>query len=329
MAMIGSRIGLVASALAVAVSATLFAADVRAQDFPTKPITLIVPFPAGGSTDLTLRAIAEVAGKPLGQPVIIENKAGGSGTVGPATMAATAKPDGYTIAQMPITVFRMPLMQSTPWDPDKDFTYIIHLTGYTFGVTTSAEGPFKTWKDVVEYAKANPGKVTYATPGAGGSPHIGMAQIAAKDGIKLTQVPFKGGAETNAAVLGQHTMLQADSSGWKPLVEAGKVRLLMIWNAERSPNYPNAPTLKELGYPFVFDSPFGLAGPKGMDPKVVARLHDAFKKAIDDPQIRATLAKYDMVVNYKNSADYVKAVKEVTEAERKVVDSLGLGKKTN
>ena len=79
-------------------------------------------------------------------------------------MAASAKPDGYTIAQMPITVFRMPLMQQTPWDPDKDFTYIIHLTGYTFGVTTSAEGPFKTWKDVVDYAKANPGKVTYATP---------------------------------------------------------------------------------------------------------------------------------------------------------------------
>jgi tripartite-type tricarboxylate transporter receptor subunit TctC len=315
--------------VAAAVAAALFSAPARAQEFPVKPITVIVPFPAGGSTDVTLRAIAEVAGKHLGQPVLIDNKSGGSGTVGPATMAASAKPDGYTIAQMPITVFRMPLMQPTPWDPDKDFSYIIQLTGYTFGVTTSAEGPFKTWKDVVDYAKANPGKVTYATPGAGGSPHMGMEQIAAKDGIKLTQVPFKGGAETNAAVLGQHTMLQADSSGWKPLVESGKVRLLMIWNAERSPNYPNAPTLKELGYPFVFDSPFGLAGPKGMDPKVVAKLHDAFKKAIEDPSIQATLAKYDMVINYKNTADYVKAIKDVTETERKVVESLGLSRKTN
>jgi len=328
MKMISSKSGLAAAALAAAVSTT-FALEVRAQDFPAKPITVIVPFPAGGSTDITLRAIAEVAGKHLGQPVLIDNKAGGSGTVGPATMAASAKPDGYTIAQMPITVFRMPLMQQTTWDPGKDFTYIIHLTGYTFGVTTSAEGPFKTWKDVVEYAKANPGKVTYATPGAGGSPHIGMEQIAARDGIKLTQVPFKGGAETNAAVLGQHTMLQADSSGWKPLVDSGRIRLLMIWTAERSPNYPNAPTLKELGYPFVFDSPFGLAGPKGMDPKVVKILHDAFKKAIDDPQVKATLAKYDMVVNYKNTEDYVKSVNEVTEAERKVVESLGLARKTN
>jgi tripartite-type tricarboxylate transporter receptor subunit TctC len=322
--------GLVAFMLAAVVSAVmLFATDVRAQEFPTKPVTLIVPWPAGGSTDITLRAIAEVASKHLGQPIVIDNKAGGNGTVGPATMAATAKPDGYTIAQIPITVFRLPLMQQAAWDADKDFTYIIHLTGYTFGVTTSAEGPFKTWKDVVDFAKANPGKVTYATPGAGGSLHIGMEQITAKEGIKLTMVPFKGGAETNAAVLGQHTMLQADSTGWKPLVDAGKLRLLMLWTAERSPNYPDVPTLKELGYPFVFDSPFGLAGPKGMDPKVVAKLHDAFKKAIEDPSIKATLAKYDMVTNYKSTADYVKFVKEVTDTERKVVESLGLARKTN
>jgi tripartite-type tricarboxylate transporter receptor subunit TctC len=314
---------------AAVVATTLSWGQARAQDYPTKPINLIVPWPAGGSTDIAMRAIAEVAAKHLGQPITIDNKAGGGGTVGPATMAATARPDGYTIAQLPITVFRMPLMQQTPWDPAKDFTYIVHLTGYTFGVTASAEGPFKTWKDVVEFAKANPGKVTYATPGAGTSLHIGMEQIAAKEGIKLTQVPFKGGAETNAAVLGQHTMLQADSTGWKPLVDAGKLRLLMVWTDKRSPNYPDVPTLKELGFPFVFDSPFGIGGPKGMDPKIVAKLHDAFKKAVEDPGVQTTLAKYDMVVNYKNTEDYVRAVKEVTETEQKVVDGLGLGKKTN
>lgn len=330
--MMMTRRSLIGSAPALAVAlaiATLFSAEARAQEFPSKPVTLIVPWPAGGSTDISMRAMAEVASKHLGQPITVENRAGGSGTVGPATMAASAKPDGYTIAQIPITVFRMPLMQQTPWNAQTDFTYIIHLTGYTFGVTASAEGPFKTWKDVVAYAKANPGKVTYATPGAGTSLHIGMEQIAAKEGVKLTMVPFKGGAETNAAVLGQHTMLQADSTGWKPLVDAGKLRLLMVWTAKRSPNYPDTPTLQELGFPFVFDSPFGIAGPKGMDPKVVAKLHDAFKKAIDDPAVQATLAKYDMVVNYKNSADYVKAVKEVTENERKVVETLGLVKKAN
>nr|WP_019198042.1 tripartite tricarboxylate transporter substrate binding protein [Afipia birgiae] len=300
-----------------------------AQEYPTKPITLIVPWPAGGSTDISMRAIAESASKVLGQPIVVDNKAGGGGTVGPATMAAAAKPDGYTISQIPITVFRLPLMQDVSWNPDKDFTYIVHLTGYTFGVTTNADSQFKTWKDVVDFAKANPGKVTYATPGAGTSLHIGMEQIAGKAGIKLTQVPFKGGAETNAAVLGNHTMLQADSTGWRPLVDAGKLRLLMVWTSKRSPNFPDAPTLNELGYSMVYDSPFGIAGPKGMDPKIVAKLHDAFKKAIEDPAVIATLAKFDMVANYKNTEDYKKFVAEVTDSERKVIDTLGLAKKTN
>ncbi|HEX8165305.1 MAG TPA: tripartite tricarboxylate transporter substrate binding protein [Beijerinckiaceae bacterium] len=307
-------------------AALAFAGAVEAQEYPVKPVTLIVPWPAGGSTDISMRAIAEAASKHLGQPIVIDNKAGGSGTVGPATMAATAKPDGYTIAQIPITVFRLPAMQKTTWDPLKDFTYIVHVTGYTFGVTSNAESQFKTWTDVVDYAKQNPGKVTYATPGAGTSLHVGMEQIAAKAGIKLTHVPFKGGAETNAAVLGGHTTLQADSSGWKPLVEAGKLRLLMIWTAERSKNYPDTPTLKELGYPFVFDSPFGVAGPKGMDPKIVAKLHDAFKKAVEEPAVQETLAKYDMVVNYKDTEDYKKFVAETVEAEKKVLTDLGLAK---
>ena len=315
--------------IAVAAVGMLISAAAGAQEYPTKPITLIVPWPAGGSTDISMRALAESASKVLGQPIVIDNKAGGSGTVGPATMAAGAKPDGYTIAQIPITVFRLPLMQEVSWNPDKDFTYIVHLTGYTFGVTTSAELQFKTWKDVVDYAKQNPGKVTYATPGAGTSLHIGMEQIAGMAGIKLTQVPFKGGAETNAAVLGQHTMLQADSTGWRPLVDAGKLKLLMVWTSARSPNYPDVPTLKELGYPMVYDLPFGIAGPKGMDPKIVAKLHDAFKKALDDPAVIATLAKFDMVPSYKSTEDYKKFVGEVTEFERKVVDKLGLAKKTN
>ena len=316
-------------AVALVAGVALFSAAAMAQDYPTKPITLIVPWPAGGSTDISMRAIADAASKHLGQPIAVDNKGGGGGTVGPATMAAASKPDGYTISQIPITVFRLPLMQEVSWNPDKDFSYIIHLTGYTFGVTTNSESQFKTWKDVVDFAKANPGKVTYATPGTGTSLHVGMEQISALAGIKLTQVPFKGGAETNAAVLGNHTMLQADSTGWRPLVDAGKLRLLMVWTEKRSPNFPDVPTLKELGYPMVYDSPFGIAGPKGMDPKIVAKLHDAFKKALDDPTVIATLAKFDMVPNYKNTEDYKKFVVEVTESERQVIDKLGLAKKTN
>ena len=181
-----------------------------AQAYPAKPVTMVVPWPAGGSTDIVMRAISEAAAKQLGQPIVIDNKPGASGTLGPAVVAATAKPDGYTLAQIPITVMRLPLMQKVTWDARKDFTYIVHLTGYTFGITAKADGPFKTWQDVVAFAKENPGKLSYATPGTGTSLHIGMEQITARAGIQLTHVPFKGGAETNAAVLGGHTSLQAE-----------------------------------------------------------------------------------------------------------------------
>lgn len=323
-----SRRMLSLAALSIAAAAaTGLPARSQAQDYPTKPITLIVPWPAGGSSDLTLRAMAEAASKVLGQPIVVDNKPGASGTLGPATMAATAKPDGYTISQMPISVIRIPLIQKATFDPLKDFSYIVQVTGYTFGITTKADGPFKSWADVVKYAKENPGKVTYGSPGTGTSLHIGVEQIAAKEGIKLTHVPFKGGAETNAAVLGGHTMLQADSTGWKPLVDSGQLKLLNIWTAARSKNWPDAPTLRELGYPYVLDSPFGIAGPKGMDPAIVKKLHDAFKKAVEDPSVIETLKKYDMMPNYLDTAAYKAAIEKSFADEKKLITDLGLAKK--
>jgi tripartite-type tricarboxylate transporter receptor subunit TctC len=314
----------IAAAAALAVGATLTSFAVADPNFPNKPITLIVPWPAGGSSDLTIRAIAEAASKHLGQPIIVDNKAGASGTLGPATMAAAAKPDGYTLSQMPISVVRM---QKASFDTLKDFTYILQLTGYTFGITTKADSQFKTWADVVKFAKENPGKVTYATPGVGTSLHIGVEMMAAKDGIKLTHVPFKGGAETNAAVLGGHTMLQADSTAWKPLVDAKQLRLLTIWTGERSKQWPEAPTLKEIGHDMVLDSPFGLAGPKGMDPIVVKKLHDAFEKALKDPAALDMLAKYDMFPRYLGTAEYVKAMESMVKVETQAIKDLGLARK--
>jgi tripartite-type tricarboxylate transporter receptor subunit TctC len=290
--------------IALAAVGMLMSAGAGAQEYPTKPITLIVPWPAGGSTDISMRAIADSASKILGQPITIDNKAGGSGTVGPATMVATGKPDGYTIAQIPITVFRLPLMQEVSWDPAKDFSYIVHLTGYTFGVTTSAESQFKTWKDVVDFAKANPGKVTYATPGAGTSLHIGMEQIATLAGIKLTQVPFKGGAETNAAVLGQHTMLQADSTGWRPLVDAGKLRLLMVWTSVRSPNFPDVPTLKELGYDVEYYLWCGLFAPKNTPTAALTVLRDAVRRAMQDPEFKGAMDKVQVPIAYQDAEEF-------------------------
>jgi tripartite-type tricarboxylate transporter receptor subunit TctC len=305
----------------------LGAAPVLAADFPTKPVTLVCPWPAGGSTDIVMRALAEATGKHLGQPVVIENKPGGGGTVGPATMAATARPDGYTVSQIPISVFRYPHMMKVSWDPLKDFTYIIHQTGYTFGVVVEKDAPWKTWNEFVAHAKANPGKVTYATPGAGTSLHITMEMFALRNGIKWIQVPMKGGAETTPAVLGGHVQATADSTGWAPQVDSGDLRLLVTWGNQRTKRWPTVPTLKELGYGIVSNSPFGIAGPKGMDAKVVKNLHDAFKKGMEDPAYQAVLGKFDMEPFYKNTEDYIKYVKELVEEEKENVEKLGLKRK--
>lgn len=297
------------------------------KSFPLKPITLICPFPAGGASDIILRALAEPAGRHLGQPVIVDNKPGATGTLGPATMAATAKPDGYTISAIPPSMVRVQLLQKTSYDSTKDFAYIIRLTGFTAGITTNASSAFKTWTDVVAFAKANPGKVSYATPGAGSSFHIGMELIAAHDGIQLTHVPFKGGAETVAALLGGHVTLQADTTTWRPLVEAGQLRLLAVWTVDRVPAFKDVPTLKELGYPMEFEASIGLAGPKGMEAAVVTRLHDAFKKALVDPGVRATIAKHDMPLRYMDTAAYQAFMRDLLVTERADLQRIGLLKK--
>ena len=298
-----------------------------AAGFPSKPITLICPWPAGGPTDVVMRAMAEGAGKVLGQAVVVDNKAGASGTLGPASMAATAKPDGYTISQMPITTVRLPMMQKTSFETLKDFTYIVHVTGYVFGVTSRGDGPYKTWADVIAFAKDNPGKLTYGHTGAGSSLHIGMEQMAAHSGVKLTQVPFKGEAEAFSALIGGHVDLMAAGTGRQDMIDAGKIHVLNIWTDKRSKRLPNVPSIRELGYPFVFDSPWGFAGPKGIDPAIVKILHDAFKASIEDPGVLATMEKYEMLPSYKGTADYLRFVSEQLTQERAFLERLGLLKK--
>jgi tripartite-type tricarboxylate transporter receptor subunit TctC len=308
--------------LAAAIMA--FATGAQAQQFPTRPVTLIVPWPAGGSTDIGMRALAAATEKHLGQSIVIENRPGAAGTLGPSNMAANARPDGYTVAQLPITVFRMPYIQNMPYDPAKDFTYIIHLTGYTFGVVVRADAPWKTFQELLDYAKANPGMLNYGTPGAGTSLHITMEQIAKQRGIKWTQVPFKGGADNMNALLGGHIHATADSAGWAELVNAGKFRLLVTWGAERTKNWPNVPTLQDIGINMVSNSPFGIGGPKGMDPAVVKALHDAFKKGMEEQSYKDAMLKLDMEPYYLGTSDYhAYAIQQIFE-QKQLVEELGL-----
>lgn len=320
------RTALCAAALVAAWIAAPGAAS--AADYPARPITLIVPFPPGGGSDAHMRVLADLASKHLGQPIVIENKGGAAGTLGPATMAATAKPDGYTISQMPATLYRLPFIQRTSFDPKKDFTYIIQLTGYAFGVAVKADAPWKTWKEFLDYAKANPGKVSYSSSGSGGSLHVTMEQIAKQQGIQWVHVPYKGGGEQNAALLGGHTTAAAASTGtFGPLVDAGELRLLVVWTPERLKRFPDVPTLREEGIDMVTTSPYGIGGPKGMDPAVVKTLHDAFRKAMQDPVHDELIAKLSFIDDYLDSEAYEKFAMQLIDHEKAVVEELGLAKK--
>jgi tripartite-type tricarboxylate transporter receptor subunit TctC len=255
---------------------------------------------------------------------VIENRPGAAGALGPANMAANARPDGYTVAQFPISVFRMPFIQKMAYDPAKDFTYVIHLTGYTFGVVVRADAPWKTFQELLDDAKANPGKINYGTPGAGTSLHITMEQIAKQRGIKWTQVPFKGGADNMNALLGGHIHATADSTGWAELVNSGKFRLLVTWGAARTRNWPSVPTLKEVGIDMISSSPFGLGGPKGMDPAVVKVLHDAFKKGMEEPSYREAMLKLDMEPYYLGTAEYQAYALQQIGEQKEMIEALGL-----
>ena len=297
-----------------------------AQAFPNKPIRYICPWPAGGSTDAVIRAISESATKTLGVQIIVDNKPGAGGTFG-ANELVNAKPDGYTLSQLPHGVFRVPHMQKVQFDTLKDFTWIACLTGYTFGFVVPTDSPIKSIADLVAYAKANPEKFTYGHTGNGTSPHLAVEEFAQRAGIKLTPVPFKGNADNMQAILGGHTMGASDATGWGTHVDAGKLRLLATFGSKRTKRWPTVPTLNELGYKTVSDSPFGVCGPKGMDTTLTRTLHDAFKKTLDDPAVIATFDKYDQTVIYLNTEDYTKFAREAFAAEKLTIERLGLAGK--
>jgi tripartite-type tricarboxylate transporter receptor subunit TctC len=294
----------------------------RAQDkFPNRPITLIAPWPTGGSSDAVMRAFAESAGRALGGTVIVENKPGVGGTLG-ATAMLQAKPDGYTLTQLPLGIYRLPHMQKMPFDPVKDLTHIVCLTGYTFGLAASVDAPYKTLKEMVAYARANPGKINYGHTGTGTTPHLAIEEFCAKAGIQLQDIPYKGSAEILQAILGGHIPLMSGTTEFAPHVKAGKLRLLATLGRERNKAFPDVPTVKESGWDTVTESPFGIGGPKNMDPAIVKILHDAFKKTLEDQRVLDTLDKFYQPVIYMNTADYTAYAERTFAAEKATIDRL-------
>ncbi|MGD9945660.1 MAG: Bug family tripartite tricarboxylate transporter substrate binding protein [Burkholderiaceae bacterium] len=295
-----------------------------AQSFPSRAVTLYCAFPAGGPTDQVFRGLAEAAARHLGQPVVVENKPGAGGTLAAQALRA-ARPDGYLLAQMPMGMFRIPHMQKSPnFDPIRDFTYVINLTGYTFGLVVPTDSPFKTVQDLVAYAKANPEKISYGSTGVGTSPHLAIEEFASRAGIKLTHVPFKGSADLMQATLGGHVMAASDSTGWAPHIDSGRLRLLATYGSKRTKRWPNVPTLHELGYETVSDSPFGLGGPRNMDPNAVKILAEAFRKALEDPKVQQLLERYDQPVVYMGPDQYSAWARKTYADEAVTIERLGM-----
>ncbi len=306
-------------------TAALIAAAPRAfaASYPERPITFICPWPAGGTADLTMRALCQAAGRSLGQTIIVDNKAGASGMIGLKTMA-TAKPDGYTIGQIPISVTRFSQLGTVQIDPIKDLTYIARTSGQTFGVAVRAEAPWKTLKDFVAAAKASPGKITYGSAGTGGATHVGMEEFALVAGIQLNHIPYKGGAPALQDLLGGQIDALADSSSWAPHVKAGKLRLLATWGEKRTNDFPEVPTLREQGFDVVVDAPNGIGAPKGLDPAIEKKLREAFKAAVASPEFIAACDKIDAPVMYLDGPDYAKYVAAAYKKETVLIEKLKL-----
>jgi tripartite-type tricarboxylate transporter receptor subunit TctC len=318
-----SRRHLLAGAAAIGATSLLGPLQAFAQAYPERPITFICPWPAGGTADQSMRALCLVASRTLGQSIAVENKVGASGMIGTKAMAS-AKPDGYTIGQIPISVTRFSQLGTLQLDPLKDFTYLARTSGQTFGIAVPANSRFKTLQELVTFAKANPGKVTYAHAGVGGATHVGMEEFALAAGIQFNNVPYKGGAEALQAVLGGHVDLLADSSSWAPHVEAGKLKLLATWGEQRTARFKDTPTLKELGYNVVVDAPNGIGAPKGLDPAVTRKLREAFRVAVASPEFKQVTEKIDAPVLYLDGPDYEKYVATMYQKETVLIEKLKL-----
>ena len=309
----------------IGATALPFAGAARAQGkFPDRPIKLIIPWAAGGPADTGFRILAESVSKKLGQPVVVENKGGAAGVLGALTLQ-DAKPDGYTICQMHMGMLRQPLLNpQLKYDPIKDLTYILQITGFVMGVVVRAEAPWKTLPELLAYAKVNPGKLNWGTLGAGSTQHLAMERLGMAQGLSWTHAPYRGTADTLRALMGGEIDFASESSGWAPMVMAGKLRLLAVFTARRAKRFPDVPTVRELGLEVAVDSPGGLVGPKGMDPAVVKILADAFRAAAQEPKHVAFLENMDQPLLLLDGPAYRDEMVKTMERERELLRKLGL-----
>jgi tripartite-type tricarboxylate transporter receptor subunit TctC len=284
--------------LALLATAGVAGSRAGAQEaFPTRPITVWVGFPPGGATDILMRALAEGAEKVLGQKLVVINKPGAAGAVATAELTK-AKPDGYTIicnTDTPVT--RSPHLRNVEYDPFRDLTFINRVGQFKVVMAIRADSPHKTWKDVVEWAKKNPGQLTFGNPGVATTPALVMTRFATKDGFTFRSVPFAGDGPSVSALLGGHVVILGGSSvAVSSYVQAKRMRVLLVNDKEGLDYAPDALSFEKAGYDVESTTAVITFGPKGMPGPVVDRLARAFHEAAKSETFQNVARKSEVTV---------------------------------
>ncbi len=298
---------------------------VARADYPEKPITLIVPWTAGGSTDQTARVLAKAAEASLGQPIVIINQPGASTTIGMAALAA-AKPDGYTIGTLSSTGYLVALQgRQLPFHPIDAFSYISYYGDNVIGVAVKSEAPWKSLKELVEDGQKRPGAIKYGTAGVGTTQHLTTEAIQFSSKAKFVHVPQQGSAASMPALLGGHVDFLTETSVWAPFVADKQVRLLAVTTPQRAKAYPDVPTLNELGYKSL-RSVQAIIAPAGLPEPVRAKLETAFRAALKDKAFQETMERLSMEVVDMPGADVKKLVESEYALAGELVKEIGKAK---
>ncbi|MBI5605612.1 MAG: tripartite tricarboxylate transporter substrate binding protein [Deltaproteobacteria bacterium] len=280
------------------------------EKFPSRPVTIMVGYAAGGTTDVAVRALAEATSKIIGQPVVVVNKPGAGTTIMMADLK-NQKPDGHTVGIMSSGAIIGHFLQKVPYHPVNDFDSVLQVSAFNYGIAVRSDSPWKNIGDLLAYAKANPGKVKYTGSGANSPAHLIMIQLGEAAGVTWTHIPFQGGAEAATNVMGGHCDVTCSPTEWKPGVDSGRLRLIACAMDKRFKAYPKVPTLIEEGYKVKGYGYLAVVGPKGMPKDRVKILQDAFHQAMNDPAYQKTLDSLLFPTIYRNSADCDKYTQEL------------------
>jgi len=282
-----------------------------ANDYPDKPIQLVVGYGAGGGTDMCFRALAQSASQTLGQSIVIENKPGAGSSLSIAYITRQ-KPDGYSVAALSTGgVLNQYLIKSTNYDVNKDLTPLSMMAQYQAGLLVRADSPYKTIHDVIDAAKAK--SISYSTAGVGTPQHLTMEVLGKQTGAKWVHAPYKSGIEASTALLRGDVEVMSQTAEWAPYVRDNRLRLLTVYTDKRMPEFDYAPTLKEAGFDIVAPSMFGLVGPQGIDPKIVEKLDKAFKIAIDSKEFQNCAQQFGLMVDYKTPKEFAAYIKQTAD----------------